>query len=41
MLVILTMEVVNRFVLILNHPISVHAGKDSDCISISFVQVTD
>ena len=37
--VMLTMEVVNRFVLILNHPISVHAVKDSDYINISFVQV--
>ena len=37
--VILTMEVVNRFVLILNHPISVHAVKDSDYINIFFVQV--
>ena len=39
MLVILTMEAVNRFVLILSHPISVYAEKDSDRISISFVQV--
>ena len=39
MSVILTMEVVSRFVLILNHLISVHAVKDSDYINISFVLV--
>ena len=35
----LTMEVVNRLVLILCHPISVHAVKDSNYIIIFFVQV--
>ena len=39
MSVILKMEVVNRFVLILNHPINVHAVKDSDYIAITSVLV--
>ena len=39
MSVILKMEVVNKFALTLNHPISVHAVKDSDYITTTFALV--
>ena len=39
MSVILIMEDVNKYVLIMNNPISVLAGKDLICIANTFVQV--
>ena len=39
MSVTLIMEGVNKYVLIMNNPISVHAGKDSDYTIITTAQV--
>ena len=39
MSVILTMEDVNKYVPIMNNPISVLARKDSDCTAVTFVPV--